>query len=238
MYYADTDDIYQGRPNRGREALLDRVLAPSPVFTLHDAGHDERADVEAFVARKFHESYGAQIHEFMPLLLSMRCLNRYSGVIGMRRAAAHPLFLEKYLDDDIEQVLAATAGEPVARDGIVEIGNLVAGRKGPSQFVFLVAMTALHEAGFSWITFTATRSLANNLDRLGYPMIKLADASQERLSAAEARDWGSYYHTRPQVFAGSLEAATAIVRKRPLFRKVMALYRREIRRLAGQISGH
>ena len=238
MVYTETANAFNPRQDQARDALLSRVLSPSPVFTLHEHDDPERDRVEAFVAGKFSESFNAHIHEFMPLLLSMRCLTRFSGVIGMRKAADTPLFLERYLDSGIAETLSRAVGETVRREDIMEIGNLVAGRKGPSQFVFLVAMSALHEAGYRWITFTATQSLANNLRKLGFPMTLLADASAARLSAAEAAQWGSYYQTRPQVFAGSLDAALEIIRKRPLFRKAMALYRREIRRLARQIEGY
>ena len=223
--------------NPEREALLGRVLAPAPVFTLHHRDDAEREQVERFVGERFQRDYGADIHEFMPDLLSMRCLNSFSGVIGMRRAAGATLFLEQYLDCPIEQLLADVSGQAIARRDVVEIGNLVAGRKGPSQFVFLIMATLLHEAGIRWITFTATRSLANNLGKLGFPMLKLADASCACLPEAAAEEWGSYYHTQPCVYAGSLEGAMVIARRRPLFRKAMAVYRRRIRQLALDFRG-
>lgn len=238
MYYLETANAFETREQQARETLLSKVLIPSPVFTLHDKCHAERAEVEVFITDKFRDSYGAEVHEFMPLLLSMSCLERRTGAIGMRKAAGNPLFLERYLDGNIETVMSDELDTPVNRVEIVEIGNLVAGRKGPSQFIFMMAMTALYEAGYKWITFTATRTLANNLDKLGFPMTRLAEASIDRLSEEEAQEWGSYYQTQPQVYAGSLAAATAIARKRPLFRKAMAMYRREIRRLAGQIREH
>jgi len=237
MYYVDTCNTQINTLAPVREALLDKVLAPAPVFTIHRQSDADRAEVEAFVADKFYEAFGAQIHEYMPALLSMRCMNGFSGVIGMRKAATSPLFLERYLDADIETVMAQRLGQDIERREIIEIGNLVAGRKGPSQFVFLVAMTALYDAGYRWITFTATRSLANNLDKLGFPMTVLADASVECLDQIEAQEWGTYYASKPQVYAGSLEDAMAIARKRPLFRRAMAMYRRRIRDISRQISG-
>jgi hypothetical protein len=238
MVYLDTAKEFQSHHTAPREALLSRVLSPTPVFTLHGRGCEERQDIEQFIADKFQADYNADIHEFMPMLLSMRCLNSFSGAIGMRRAASSPLFLEQYLNNSIEESIANASDEKVGRRDIIEIGNLVAGRKGPSQFVFLIATSLLHLAGYKWITFTATQALANNLNKLGFPMVKLADADVDCLTKEEAKEWGSYYDTRPQVFAGSLDAAVAIVRKRPLFRKVFALYRREIKRLAQELSGN
>lgn len=237
MYYLDSRGSVQNTgSNLARDALLDRVLSPAPVFTLHGRGGAGREDVERFIASRFHRDYGADIHEFMPDLLSMRCLNTISGVIGMRRAAASPLFLEYYLDAGIEEVLVAATDGNIARHDIIEIGNLVAGRKGPSQFVFLIATALLYEAGYKWITFTATQSLANNLHKLGFPMVRLADAGSERLPGGTAEGWGSYYQTRPGVYAGSLDAAMTIARRRPLFRKAMAMYRRRIRQLAAEFT--
>lgn len=221
-----------------REALLKRVLSPSPVFTLHGNDCDERGKVEQFISEKFRTSYSAEIHEFMPQILSMRCLNSFSGAIGMRKAASSSLFLEHYLDSSIENSISTACGEPVARNEIVEIGNLVAGRKGPSQFVFLIATTVLKLAGYKWITFTATQELANNLNKLGFPMVKLADARLNCLSQEESQEWGSYYDTCPQVFVGSLDAAAAIARKRPMFRQALALYRKEIKRLVLELRGN
>ncbi len=219
-----------------REALLSRVLSPSPVFTLHGKDEAGRDSVEKFVATRFSKDYGAEIHEFMPDLLSMRCLNCFSGVIGMRRAATSGLFLEQYLDDSIEKLLSDTTGEEVARRQIIEIGNLVAGRKGPSQLVFLIATSMLHKAGYKWITFTATKTLANNLNKLGFPMVKLGEASVDRLPDGAAGEWGNYYRTQPCVYAGSLDGAMEIARRRPLFRKAMVMYRRCIRNLAKEYS--
>ena len=237
MTYANSSAVSSNIGQNGREALLARILSPSPVFTLHGRHDDERQQVEDFVANRFRKDYCAEIHEFMPDLLSMRCLNTFSGVIGMRRAAGSALFLEQYLDGDIESVLSAASGHDIARRDIVEIGNLVAGRKGPSQFVFLVATSLLFDAGVRWITFTATQTLANNLEKLGFPMIKLADASSEYLPESEAGEWGSYYQTRPCVFAGSLEGAMEIARRRPLFRKALAMYRKQIMELAREFEG-
>ncbi len=238
MYYLESENNFHNRESQVREALLSRVLTPAPVFTLHGRHCEERQDIEDFIAGKFHSSYGAQIHEFMPILLSMRCLNKFSGAIGMRRAGSSSLFLEQYLDSPIEDCLSNAVEEKVARKDIMEIGNLVAGRKGPSQFVFLIATSLLHLAGYKWITFTATQALANNLNKLGFPLVKLADATSDRLPGNEASEWGAYYDTKPQVFAGSLDAAAALARKRPLFRKALVLYRRKIRRLAKELAGN
>ena len=241
MYQTNTVNEYQQGQAQdhsvSREALLRRVLSPSPVFTLHDRDCDERGKVEQFISDKFRATYNAGIHEFMPQILSMRCLNAFSGAIGMRKAAGSALFLEQYLDSSIEASISRASGVQIARKDIVEIGNLVAGRRGPSQFVFLIASSVLKLAGYKWITFTATQLLANNLKKLGFPMVKLADANVDCLSEEESKEWGSYYDTRPQVFAGSLGAAAAIARKRPLYRQALALYRREIKCLAQELRG-
>jgi len=236
MIYTDAINTQVKAQSQARDALLRRVLTPAPVFTLHDRQCEERLKVEKFVAEKFHSCYGASIDKFMPELLSMRCLNNFSGVIGMRKAANASLYLEKYLDSTIEESLSLTFDLPVNREEIVELGNLVAGRKGPSQFVFLIATSVLHEAGYKWITFTATQSLANNLNKLGFPTARLAEASVECLPDSEASEWGSYYETKPQVYAGNLDTALAVARKRPLFRKAMALYRRQIKQLARELN--
>lgn len=85
MYYLESENNFHNRESQVREALLSRVLTPASVYTLHGRHCEERQDIEDFIAGKFRSSYGAQIHEFMPILLSMRCLNNFSGAIAAGR---------------------------------------------------------------------------------------------------------------------------------------------------------
>lgn len=215
-----------------RESLLRRVLTPAPVFELAGPDAPDRAQAEALVTEKFAAAWQARVTHFLPWLLSMHCLGHCSGVAGLRPAARDALFLEQYLAQPIERELEARAGFPVARADIAEIGNLAVVQRGASHLLFLVMTAALHKAGYRWIAFTATRALRNNLDKLGYPLLQLANASPRNLDACTLAAWGRYYDSDPQVVVGSLDDAARLMHERPLLRRVLRLYRPQIRQLA------
>lgn len=230
--------LSQDFPSR-HEALLARVLIPLPVFDCAFPQQPCREAVEQYVADHFASVFGARIQEFMPVLLSLSCLGRLSGVAGIR-SATETLFLEQYLTLPVEVMLRQQTGDVVQRDRIVEIGNLVATRKGASQIVFVVMSMVLHRLGFQWMVFTATRLLRNNLDRLGLDMMLLGTASAGKLEPGQEQAWGSYYAADPVVVAARLDQAMAVIRARPLCRRISRLYRDQIDSLARQVreSGH
>ncbi|MGA0806111.1 MAG: thermostable hemolysin [Pseudohongiellaceae bacterium] len=225
-------------PERGqalrqqRDSLLRRTLSPGPRFDLLSPRDAQRAEAEQYVAERYQAAYHAELHHFLPCLMTMRCLGTLSGVAGMGPAGAAPLFLERYLNAPVEQVLSALGGTQVARADLVEIGNLAADQRGASHLLFVLFSAVLHRAGYRWMTFTATRALRNNLHKLGFPLLNLGSARIEEIPADERASWGSYYDTDPQVVAGSLDAAFRIIQERPLMRRVLRLYRYEINYLA------
>lgn len=221
---------------RTRDSLLRRVLTPKPVFTLTRPEDSERPELETYVVERFQSAWQARVTQFMPFLLGMHCLGACTAVAGIRPAADSALFLERYLDTRAETALAELTQRPVGRAEIVEIGNLVSGQRGASHVLFLVFTAALHRAGYRWIVFTATHALRNNLQKLGFPMLKLADASIERIDPAARAEWGNYYDSEPWVMAGSLDEAMRLVAERPLLRRVLRLYRATINELAAGLA--
>jgi hypothetical protein len=219
-----------------RDSLLRRTLNPGPRFELLAAHDPLRAEAEHYVAERYNAAYHAELEHFLPFLLGMRCLGSLSGVAGMGPAQAQPLFLERYLDAPVEQVLARHTGSAVARADLVEIGNLAADQRGASHLLFVLFSAVLHRAGYRWITFTATRALRNNLHKLGFPLLTLGAASLEQIPAGERASWGSYYDTDPLVVAGSLDEAVRLIQERPLLRRVLRLYRYEINFLAESLK--
>jgi hypothetical protein len=206
-----------------------------PAITLVGPLDGIRAEVEQHVAERYAGTYGARLTHFLPWFLALECLGARTGVVGMQAADAQPLFLERYLDRPVENQLAERIGHPVARGALVEIGNLVADKRGASQLLFLLFTAILHQAGYEWIVFTATRSLRNNLEKLGFPLLELQRIEAQRLDPDLLAQWGSYYHTEPMVMAGSLAAAQDLCARQPLFRRVLRLYRGQIDALAAQL---
>jgi hypothetical protein len=221
---------------RARDSLLRRMLTPKPWFALSRQGDEGRANLESFVAERFQSCWRARVTQFFPFLLGMHCLGTCTAVAGIRPAAGNVLFLERYLDANAEVALGAVLGKPVPRAELAEIGNLVAAQRGASHLLFLVFTAALHRAGYRWIVFTATHALRNNLDKLGYPLLKLADASVERIEPAARAEWGSYYDSEPCVMAGSLDDAMKLIAERPLLRRVLRLYRATLDELAAGLE--
>ena len=215
-----------------RISLFNKILSPAPDFELNHRSDENRSEVESFISQKFQQTYAAEVHEFFPEVLCMRCFGNISGTAGMRVAKNTPLFLEQYLDQAIESVLSQQTGKTVARNSIVEIGNLASSQRGASHLLFLLFTSILYRADYRWITFTATQALHNNLNKLGFNLTYLCEADPAMLNKESADDWGKYYDTQPQVLAGNLEDAVKIIESKPLFRRLLRLYRHQINYLA------
>ena len=106
----------------------------------------------------------------------------------------------------VDQAVSRLAGQPVARERIVEVGNLAAERAGSSVDVILRLAAHLDRLGFEWVCFTATRELIGIFRKLGLAPLALAAADPARLGE-QASSWGSYYETDPVVVAGRIRLA-------------------------------
>jgi hypothetical protein len=220
-----------------RDTLLRRMLTPTPVFELAGPDDAQRQQAEDLVAEKFQSAWGANITHFLPWLLSMHCLGHCSAVAGLRPATGSGLFLEQYLEQPADVLLSQLVGTRVPRSALVEVGNLAASQRGASHVLFLVMTAVLHKAGYKWMVFTATKALRNNLDKLGYPLLRIADAVPRHLDAAALAEWGHYYDSEPMVMAGSLDLALQLIAERPLLKRVLRLYRHPINELAAMLRG-
>jgi hypothetical protein len=164
----------------------------------------QRADLEGFIARRFDRAYGAKLTHFLPHLLGLRDDGGgWLAAVGYSGAGDGPLFLEQYLEAPVEQVLSRALGRPVARDRVVEIGNLAAVRAGIARVLIPGLAARLRREGFEVAVLTATRELRNAFQRLSLGPIVLAAADPARLRGAAA-GWGSYYAHAPMVVGGRL----------------------------------
>jgi hypothetical protein len=186
--------------------------APQPVRTrsgglrlepVHRT-HPQRAACEDFIATRFQRAYGARVAHFSPHLLGIRdALARWRAASGYTPADGGRLFLEQYLDAPIEAELARCRGRPIARESIVEVGNLAAVSAGMARALIPLLARHLHRLGYEWVAFTATRELRNTFHRLGLCPLGLERADPARLADGGA-DWGSYYANDPIVMAGRI----------------------------------
>ncbi|MBI4938963.1 MAG: thermostable hemolysin [Nitrosomonadales bacterium] len=176
-------------------------LAERP-FDVHFSlpGSDDRAEVEQFIGEVFRQAYGAKIKRFKPCLMSLRDQdNKLVAACGFRSAAHEPLFLEAYLDQPIEAVLAERTGSPVERGDIVEVGNLSVMEPGVARYLITAIVSRLHTTSKQWAVFTAVPLVRNAFTKTGLKPAMLGDADKSRLPAEEQAEWGSYYEQKPQI---------------------------------------
>jgi len=166
--------------------------------------HPARAAFEDFIAARFCRAYGARVTHFLPHLLGVSDgFAHWQAAAGYAAAGAQALFLEQYLDRPIERVLSAALGRPIARPGIVEVGNLAAVSAGMARLIIPQLARHLHRLGYVWVVFTATRALRNSFSRLGLRPLPLTRADPARLADGGA-SWGTYYDQDPVVMAGKI----------------------------------
>jgi hypothetical protein len=177
---------------------------PRWVQTLQP-GMEQRLVAERFISACFKQHYGAEIDHYMPILMSLSDQHqRLKAVLGFRHADHEPLFLESYLDQPVEQLLATRLKLPVDRSCLVEVGNLAIASAGGGRWLITALTAYLSTTGAQWALFTIGSVLHNAFKRLGLELIELAEARRESLPIEEQARWGSYYEQRPKVMAGNI----------------------------------
>jgi|SRR6185503_6142472 hypothetical protein len=165
---------------------------------------DARAELERFVAERFHAAYGARVKHFCTHLIGMRgAEGAWRAAAGFTPAARDALYLEHYLDRPVETLLADAAGTCVPRSRIVEVGNLASAAKGFGGRFLPALREHLVEGGYRWAVFTATREVRAILSHLAFDACALAPALARCLPDAGA-GWGTYYDHDPAVMAGCI----------------------------------
>ena len=184
----------------------ERMPASPTVVETSEPGDDYRLEAERFVADSFQKMYGAEVQQFPPLLMSLRSDDgTLLGVLGLRAAHQERLFLERYLDRPVEQILAAKINMPVDRSGLVEVGNLAVASAGGGRWLIAALTAYLYAARRKWVVFTIGPVLSNAFKRMGLALIDLGPARPSRLAPGERAAWGRYYDQRPRVMAGRIE---------------------------------
>ena len=168
----------------------------------------QRAEVEAFIRDVYAERFGAALQHFAPCLVALQDDTGLLAAAGFRPADSGPLFLERYLDAPVEQLLP----QPSRRE-VGEVGHLAAGRAGEGRRLILMLGPLLAAQGFRWVVSTLTEELRHLFLRLGVAPLALGVADPARLGA-EAAAWGRYYAHHPVVLAGSLDAALQALARR------------------------
>jgi hypothetical protein len=187
-------------------------IGRNPELALHlvkqDSGQKCRDVVEDFIRERFLEQHGAHIRHFMPCLLALvDSSGVLRGAAGLRSAVSGPLFLERYLECPVEQLIAQKQmpgnAREIERNQIVEVGNLGALAPGCARLLIVALTDLLVAQGFRWISFTGTPLLINSFQRLGLSPLSVGEARAECMGAEQSA-WGSYYTSSPQVMIGDI----------------------------------
>jgi len=222
--------------NKRRNSLrmLQRMLGTRAEFNLHGQSSENRDELQAYIGRCFSRAYQAQITEFAPLLIELRCGESISGVAGIRPAGDYPLFMEHYLDQPVEEVVSDFTGQAIERSQIVELGNLAALRPGACQLINIVLAAMLQRAGFRYAVLVSTTKLAGILHKQQFSVRRIGAADPARLGEA-AENWGSYYASDPSIILIDLQATLATLKEQPLPSAVFDHFADDIERLVNQL---
>jgi hypothetical protein len=209
-------------------------LLPLYSLKLHLPDSRDRALIEQFIHQRFAHQYDADISVFLPMLLSAADDKGITAALGFQPAALHRLFLEQYLDCDIETTLSLVTQSRVKRQGIVEIGNLASGRQRATQSLFLLLAQVLYASGYEWVVFTANSAVKTWLARLQIPAFVLHEADPKRLPD-KGTNWGSYYDDRPVVLAANIEHSFSTMNSHPLMAHLQSQYADDIARFSARL---
>ena len=182
-----------------------------------DPGRDE---AQLFIHDRFASVHHADVRHYLPELLALHDSHgRLIAAVGVRLANGGPLFLERYLDVPLECAVAREAGGPVARERLVEVGNLASLSAGSARIMIIAVTWLLAARGLQWVAFTGASTLVNSFHRLGLAPTPVALAEPARL-VGEPGSWGSYYAHHPQVFIGNIDHGHAALAGSGLYQRL------------------
>ena len=183
------------------ESCLQLVLPDQP----------QRSSLQQFIQQGFATNYQAKVQHFMPNLLGVSRNGQWQAVLGLRSAAKTPLFIEQYLPDAVEQLLA-THGLFAERHQLIEIGHLYASNRQSLLQLFVLMAYALDQLNYRYLLCAATTQVRGILSRHGIELTELAEAKADALGE-QAASWGTYYDTNPKVCVMDLAAVTRLIHR-------------------------
>lgn len=186
------------------QPLLNELQQPVAV-RVHSLQDERRDPVEQFIRQVFLRSYGARLSGFYPTLLSFNADESIRAAVGLRDAVNGELFAEQYLSSPADALIESHWHQPVARERLVEVGNLALASPGEARWLIAAVTTFLHGCGYRWVLFTAVRPLFNAFQRLGLNPVQLAPANPARLPGGGS-EWGRYYDGHPVVCVGDIRS--------------------------------
>jgi hypothetical protein len=212
----------------------DLPAAPPRFVEVYRADGPARARAEAFLEAEYARAFGGRIRSHYPMLMGVTGADgAVLAAAGFRPASSGPLFLEQYLDEPVEAAIERRLGQPIRREGVVEIGNLASASPCVSRLLFSALADHLQQLGGTHAVATATRQLRRSFRRIRFPVSPLATAEADRLPRAGA-DWGAYYDRDPQVVVGCITGALPALRAGVLAAEALAARLTQRARMSGQ----
>ena len=179
-------------------------------LTVHDvcSREPERQQVEEYISLKYREMHKATLSHFSSTLFVGTANQQTQVAIGIEQLQSHQAFLEQYLEQPIEQTLKKITQQDVARNKIVEIGNLASQNMEYAKMIvaFLVFYLTLEEV--EWAVCTGTIAVRYVLQQMGLHFQVLEKADPDVLGEAK-KQWGNYYQQKPLVLAINVADALA-----------------------------
>lgn len=183
-------------------ASVHLLTAQSLTTSISEPDASDREELEHFIRSNFKRVHNAEVHHFMPKLMSLRDFNgKLLAVCGLRHANQSQLFLETYLDTPIDALLSQHHDVQVNREAILEVGNLAVAEPANIRSLLANISLYLHSTHSEWAVFTGISTLRNSLTKLNMTLHTLGEASINRIPEHERDSWGTYYNERPQVMA-------------------------------------
>lgn len=189
------------------------------VLHLVENDHTQRAQLQQFIIDGFAKHYQAKVTEFMPHLLGVLLAGQWQAVLGIRFGTEGRLFTEQYLTQSAEQALAQN-DIFCQRSDIAEIGQLYAQSRQALMQLFVLMIQALHQLNVQQLLFSATTDLKRLLRRHGIKLVELVNANPDCLGD-KAKNWGSYYQSKPDVCVLAVEQAAQRVQLDPRLQQLI-----------------
>lgn len=182
------------------------------IHAVQEESQPERKQVEAFISTKYQEMHKATLSHFSSTLFVGEFQHQTQVAIGIEPLKSHQAFLEQYLVQPIEQTLTKMIQRDVAREKIIEIGNLASQNMEYAKMMvaFLVFYLTVEEV--EWAVCTGTIAVRYVLQQMGLHFHVLEKANPEVLGEAK-KQWGNYYQQKPLVLAINVADALAVTQQ-------------------------
>lgn len=167
--------------------------------TIHRPASPQYPEIKSFIENIFYRSYHAKISVNFPKIMALTNRNnKLISAVGVRNAADNRLFLEQYLDKNIEEILRDLTKSKVERSDIVEIGSLASNKKNAARCLYVALSAYLKNENYKYAVMTGTEYLLKYFEKAGLKPKIIAKADRSKLIDKNV-DWGTYYETNPKV---------------------------------------